>query len=157
MKNLFLFLFILASFGFAQAQETIDVKQYSNHENGLALEGYDAVSYFTGKPVKGKSTFSITHQGIRYQFSNKKNLDVFKNNPEMYIPVYGGWCAYAMADSGSLVTVDPETYKIVDGKLYLFYNQYFNNTLKKWNRKESEYLKLAEHNWKKYLKSLGNE
>ncbi len=157
MKNLFLFLFILASFGFARAQATIDVKQYTNHENGLALEGFDAVSYFSGNPVEGKSTFSFTHLGIRYQFSNKKNLDTFKIDPEKYIPVYGGWCAYAMADSGTLVSVDPKTYKIVNGKLYLFYNQYFNNTLKKWNRKESEYLKSAQLNWKKYIKSIRHE
>ena len=42
-----------------------------------------------------------------------------------------------MGTKGAKVSVDPETFKIIDGKLYLFYNSFFNNTLKDWNKDEA--------------------
>ena len=62
----------------------------------------------------------------------------FASNPAKYEPQYGGWCAYAMGHDGSKVEVDPETFKIINGKLFLFYNRFFNNTLKTWNQDESK-------------------
>ena len=62
--------------------------------------------------------------------------------------MYGGYCAYAMGFDGSLVEIDPETYKIIDGKLYLFYNAYFNNTKTKWDKDEKSLKAKADSNWK---------
>ena len=45
--------------------------------------------------------------------------------------------------------INPETFKILDGKLYLFYNAYFNNTLKSWNKNETNLKKKADAYWKK--------
>ena len=56
--------------------------------------------------------------------------EVFLKNPTNFEPEYGGWCAYAMGDSGEKVTINPETFKIINGKLYLFYNAFLTNTLK---------------------------
>jgi len=55
-----------------------------------------------------------------------------------------------MGSSGDKVEINPETFKILDGKLYLFYNAYFNNTLKSWNKDEVNLKKKAESNWKKF-------
>ena len=77
----------------------------------------------------------------------------FLKNPKNYEPQYGGWCAYAMGSNGEKVEVDPETYKILDGKLYVFYNAYFNNTLKSWNKDEAKLKKQADKNWQKIIKS----
>ncbi|HZE82850.1 MAG TPA: YHS domain protein, partial [Puia sp.] len=66
-----------------------------------------------------------------------------------YEPQYGGWCAYAMGKDGSKVEVDPGTFKIVNGKLFLFYNRFFNNTLKTWNKDEDHLHKNADNNWQK--------
>ena len=71
----------------------------------------------------------------------------FKKNPTKYLPQYGAWCAYAMGDNGDKVSVNPETYKIVDGKLYLFYNKLFVNTLKSWNKDEDRIKAKADANW----------
>lgn len=49
------------------------------------------------------------------------------------------------------VEIDPETFKLIDGKLYLFYNAYFNNTLKSWNKDEVNLKKKADANWKKFI------
>lgn len=118
--------------------------------NGLALQGYDAVSYFTNtSPTKGNKTISIKYNGALYLFSTAANKEIFKKDPAKYTPAYGGWCAYAMAIKGEKVEVDPLTYKIKNGKLLLFYNAYFNNTLTDWNKNENSLYQKAETNWKK--------
>jgi YHS domain-containing protein len=117
----------------------------------LAIEGYDPVSYFTQKKaVEGKSSIAATDHGIVYQFASAENKALFIANPQKYEPQYGGWCAYAMGATGEKVTVDPETFKVVNGKLYLFYNKFFNNTLKTWNKDETALMKKADANWPKF-------
>ncbi len=121
-----------------------------NLENKIAIQGYDPVSYFKGKPLKGKKEITTTYEGILYNFSSVANREVFLKKPTSYEPQFGGWCAYAMGSSGDKVEINPETFKILDGKLYLFYNAYFNNTLKSWNKDEVNLKKKAESNWKKF-------
>jgi len=123
-----------------------------NLENKVAIQGYDPVSYFKGKPLKGKKEIPTNFEGIIYNFSSVANRDAFIKKPMSYEPKFGGWCAYAMGNSGEKVEIDPETFKIVDGKLYLFYNAYFNNTLKSWNKDEANLKAKAETNWKKLYK-----
>ncbi len=122
-----------------------------NLENKIAIQGYDPLSYFKGKPSKGKKEITATYEGVVYNFSSVANRDAFLKKPTSYEPQYGGWCAYAMGSSGDKVEIDPETFKILDGKLYLFYNAYFNNTLKIWNKDEVNLKKKADTNWKKFI------
>jgi hypothetical protein len=56
-----------------------------------------------------------------------------------------------MGDKGEKVEVDPGTFKIVDGKLYLFYNKFFNNTLKDWNKDEARLKANADKSWAKLI------
>jgi len=151
MKKISILLFVafLSASTFAQTT-TKRVKDY-NLENKVALQGYDPVAYFLQKKaVKGKSTFTTTYEGIIYNFSSQANKDLFLKNPAGYEPQYGGWCAFAMGDYGEKVEIDPETFKIVNGKLYLFYNKYFNNTLRSWNKDEENLKRKADQNWKKF-------
>jgi YHS domain-containing protein len=119
-------------------------------EKGVAISGYDAVSYFSGKPVKGKIAY--LQNGIIYKFSSTENLEMFKKFPTKYEPAYGGWCAYAMGAKGEKVEVDPENYKIINGTLNLFYKNFFSNTLDDWNKNETKLKKQADINWTKILK-----
>ncbi|MBS1567181.1 MAG: YHS domain protein [Bacteroidetes bacterium] len=117
---------------------------------GLAIDGYDPVAYFTtGKAIEGSREYTFTIDGATYRFANAHNRDLFKSAPSKYQPQYGGWCAYAMGASGEKVDVDPGTFKIIDGKLYLFYNKFFNNTLKSWNKDETHLKPKADANWTK--------
>ena len=122
-------------------------------KHGVALEGYDAVSYADNKPLKGVSEFSHSYKGVVYKFATMKNKDRFTESPDKYIPAYGGWCAWAMLD-GKKVDIDPETYKRVNGVTYLFYNGFWGDTLEKWNalaedESESALIEKADDNWKK--------
>jgi YHS domain-containing protein len=148
-KTILLFVALLSVTAFSQTSKR--VKEY-NLENKLAIQGYDPVAYFTQKKaVKGKSTFTSVFEGVTYNFSSQANKDLFIKNPAGYEPQYGGWCAFAMGDYGEKVEINPETFKIVEGKLYLFYNAFFNNTLKSWNKNEANLKKKADTNWKKFL------
>jgi YHS domain-containing protein len=139
---LFILIIFMSRFGISQ-----QTKYFI--EKGIAIASYDAVSYFKGNPQKGNKSFSFEYDHVQWNFINKENLQKFKSNPQKYTPQYGGWCAYAMGIDGSKVKIDPDTYKIIEGKLYLFYNFNFTNTLKSWNKNESEYLKVADSNWTK--------
>ena len=126
--------------------------KHFNLDKGVALSGYDAVAYMKqDKAVKGTKDFAATYNGVTYYFASAADRDEFNKNPVMYEPQYGGWCAYAMGKKGEKVSIDPGTFKIVNGKLYLFYNKYFNNTLVNWNKDEVNLKTRADANWQKLL------
>ena len=54
--------------------------------------------------------------------------------------------------TGEKVKIDPETFKILDGKLYLFYNFWGNNTLEDWKKNEKKLKDAADHNWKNIVR-----
>ncbi len=138
---------ILQISAFSQAT-ALRSQQFNLEKNKVAIQGYDPVSYFTlGKAVKGKKEMAVLADGITYYFSTAENKELFKKNYTAYEPQYGGWCAYAMGAKGEKVEVDPGTFKIISGKLYLFYNSYFNNTLKSWNKDENNLKAKADVNW----------
>jgi YHS domain-containing protein len=149
-KQILILLVAFISVGTFAQNESKRVTHF-NLENKIAIQGYDPVAYFTQKKaVKGKVTIAATYEGVTYNFSTQANKEIFIKNPSGYEPQFGGWCAYAMGSSGDKVEIDPETFKILDGKLYLFYNAYFNNTLKSWNKDEVNLKKKADANWKKF-------
>lgn len=154
MKNqLILFLIVFVSISSFAQNEVKRIEQFNIEKNNVAVQGYDVVSYFKqSKAVKGKKELALSYEGVVYYFSTQANKDAFKKNPTSYEPQYGGWCAYAMGNSGDKVEIDPETFKIIDGKLYLFYNAFFNNTMKSWNKDEANLKKKADANWKNILK-----
>lgn len=153
------FLFVLALFIVAepfllmavQLTEAQRLKHF-NLEDHLAIEGYDPVSYFEGKPKEGNKNLTADYKGVRYRFASQNHLDAFVAAPEKYEPEYGGWCAYSMT-RGEKNSIDPETYKIVDGRLLLFYNGFLFNQLKKWNKgNDVEQLATADKEWETIVK-----
>ena len=152
MKKLSIILFVALLSATTFAQTAAKRTKEFNLENKIAIQGYDPVAYFTQKKaVKGKSSLASTFEGVTYNFSSQANKDTFLKSPTSYEPQYGGWCAYAMGANGEKVEVDPDTFKIVNGKLFLFYNAYFNNTLKSWSKDEANLNKKADANWKKFI------
>lgn len=141
------FIFALLIGGQLYAQSALRLKQF-NLEKGLAIQGYDPVAYFTkGKAIEGSKQFAAVNEGVTYYFANAADKDLFLKDPKKYEPQYGGWCAYAMGATNDKVEIDPETFKIVDGKLYLFFHNFINNTLLKWNKEEANLKAKADKNW----------
>lgn len=152
MKKQILILFVALISVATWAQTASKRAEQFNLEKKVAIQGYDPVAYFKqSKAIKGKKEIAASYEGVVYQFSTTTNKDAFLKNPTAFEPQYGGWCAYAMGSNGEKVEIDPGTFKILDGKLYLFYNAYFNNTLKSWNKDEVNLRKKADANWKKII------
>jgi len=146
-KIIITFLVTVSAVCTTNAQVAQRTKEF-NLEKGVAIQGYDPVAYFTqNKAVKGNKQFAALADGITYNFSNAANKDLFIKDYKKYEPQYGGWCAYAMGAANEKVEIDPETFKIVNGKLYLFYHSWVNNTLNKWNRDETDLKAKADKNW----------
>lgn len=154
MKTSFLlfavFVAIVGQLAHAQADDAMRKRNY-NHDHNVAMRDFDPVSYFKGKPVKADGKIRYAYKGLIYLFSSNENMEEFKKSPAKYEPAYGGWCAYSMATQGKRVQIDPLTYKIVEGKLYLFSNQGGNNSLLRWNPSQTKYIVAADKNWVKAL------
>ncbi|MBU3822096.1 YHS domain-containing protein [Flavobacteriaceae bacterium XHP0103] len=143
MKYLVVFSLLLSSYAFPQS---IDY----NTKKDFVAEGYDVVAYFENKAIKGDKKFTTSYNGAKFKFSTQKNLDLFSENPEKYIPQYGGYCAYAVAVKADKVSINPETFEIRNGKLYLFYNAWGTNTLELWQKEMPiELVKKGNKNWEK--------
>lgn len=132
-------------FAYSVNAQTIDY----NLQKGYIAEGYDVVSYFKNSAKEGSKKNEATYDGVKYKFSSQENLATFNANPTKYVPQYGGYCAYALGARDKKVSIDPETFEIRDGKLYLFYNSWGNNTLDSWLKSPKELKVKADRNWKK--------
>ena len=115
-----------------------------NSEHGLAVKGYDPVSYFTtGKPTPGLAQFSTTYKGATYRFASAEDRDRFIAAPEKFVPQYGGYCAYAIS-LNKIADIDPDEWTIVNDKLYLN-NGFLAQSL--WSLDKSGNIVRGDHNW----------
>ncbi|MDA3961785.1 MAG: YHS domain-containing (seleno)protein [Planctomycetota bacterium] len=107
---------------------------------GLALTGYDPVAYHDwGRPKLGDAQFSATIRAARYHFLSASNRSACLAEPERYLPALGGWCAWSLA-SDNLVTPDPTSFLIVDGRLLLFSTGIDGTTRRRWQAGDSALL-----------------
>jgi len=115
---------------------------------GVAIDGYDAVAYFAdAKPVLGSADFTHDWNGATWRFASAEHRDAFAKNPDEYAPQYGGYCAFGVS-RGYAVKVDPAAWKIVDAKLYLNYN---HDVQAEWSKDIAGYIAKADANWPKVL------
>ncbi|WP_127136810.1 YHS domain-containing (seleno)protein [Flagellimonas oceanensis] len=144
-RNLFLFGIVLFATISVQAQiSPVD-------DNGLAIGGYDVVSYFSGAAKQGSKSYAVKHNGATYYFASKANQNAFKKSPNSYLPEFDGYCAWGVGAKAVKFPINPETYTVIDGKLYLFFNGPFNgepfNTYEDWGKRTTELKKAAHANW----------
>jgi hypothetical protein len=116
----------------------------NKESNGVAIKGYDPVAYFTdSKPVKGSSAFTHQWMNSAWWFASAEHRDEFARNPEKYAPQYGGYCAYGVSQ-GHTVSIDPEAWTIIEGKLYLNYSKAVKKT---WSEAIPQHIDEANRNW----------
>ncbi len=142
-KCLALCAFLLAAVSIT-AQQLPPSAQFSNLEDGVAIEGYDPVAYFTeDSAVKGEERYAAEHEGVSYHFASEANREIFLADPARYVPAYGGWCAWATA-RGSLADINPVAFVVHDGVLYLNFSRSIN---RRFRRSLEESIEQAEANW----------
>ena len=115
-----------------------------NETNGVAIKGYDPVAFFKeSKPVRGKDDFRFDYKGSTFIFSSADNRATFAADPEKYVPQYGGYCAFGTA-RGYKADIDPATFTVVDGRLYLNYN---TQVQKEWAADRTRFIREADERW----------
>jgi YHS domain-containing protein len=129
---------------------TDEEKSYLNNidKEGVTLQGYDAVAYFTeNKAVMGSDKYFARYNGATYWFSSEANSNMFKDHPEMFAPQYGAFCGYAMS-LGKLRPIDPTIFQIENGKLILQHSQ---DAYKRFNKDLKESIEKADDYWPKVV------
>lgn len=122
---------------------------YTGFLSNLAVSGYDPVAYFSdGRPVEGSSKFESKYKGAVWRFASAEHKAAFDADPEKYAPQYGGYCAWAVSQ-GYTAKADPESWKIVGGKLYLNYNA---DAQKLWEENIPAHIAAGDENWPKLTK-----
>lgn len=112
--------------------------------DGLAAGGYDVTAYFTaGKAVRGSAKYEVMLQGVTWRFASAESKAQFQANPAAYAPQFGGYCAWAVSQ-GYIAPGDPEQWKIVDGKLYLNFNQ---RAKELWEADQAAAIERGNANW----------
>ncbi len=120
-------------------------------ESGIAIMGYDPVSYFLNhRATKGSMNYKFSWRGATWYFSSAANRDIFIKNPEVFAPQYGGYSAHGVAN-GYLVKIDPYSWAVVDGKLYLNYKDKFH---RHWLRNSSRMIDKANQQYPDLLVDL---
>jgi YHS domain-containing protein len=132
MMTLFAFLFLAA-----------DAVAPVYQSKGVAISGYDPVAYFDGQPTQGKSEYSTDWNGARWLFSNAANRDRFEKEPARFGPQFGGYCAWAVGH-GYTYKTDPLAWSVIDGKLYLNYDQKVRSM---WLPEAGKWIRQGEQNW----------
>ena len=144
MKKIIFFSLVLilsGIIGSSLSADEISTARFSN----TAISGYDPVAYhLQGKPVKGSSKFKFTWKNAEWRFVSQKNLNLFKKNPDVYAPLFGGFCANAMSE-GKKVRGNPKIWRIYKDKLYLFYSEKGRES---WDADRDNKIKLATEYWK---------
>ena len=115
---------------------------------GVALEGYDPISYFThGKPAQGDSKIEATFNGALYHFVSQEHREIFEKDPIKYAPAYGGYCGYA-ASIGKVRPADPLLWSIVDGQLVV---QHTKGAVELWEKDVKGNKAKADKFWPKLV------
>jgi len=128
---------LLSCSGFASQALNVD-------EDGIALRGYDPVSYqVSGEPLPGSRRYSAVYSEGTFLFNSSENRERFLTSPERYVPAYGGFCSYGVR-VGKKFDGDPQVWKVVDGRLYL---QLDHGTQRVWIKDVQKNIRVADRLW----------
>lgn len=119
-----------------------------NLKDKVAVKGFDVVGFFRAESLKGKKSISTEYSGATYYFHTEENKKKFLEDPDNYLPQYGGFCAIAMSE-GKEADPNPQSFKIQEGKLYLFTRMFWGiiDVQRQWNKDPNGLKILADKEW----------
>ena len=119
------------------------VDRFSKNGEEVAIQGYDVVSYLERRAEKGRKEFVFEYGGVNWHFASLDHRNQFRQNPEGFLPEYGGFCAYSVG-RGYPATADPRAYIVEGRKLYLFFDKAVQTV---WEQDEHRLVTAADRNW----------
>lgn len=148
---------VLCAIGFVVSGTYAEAQSHSLvnlNRDGVILDGYDAVAFFTdAKPVQGSAKFTTNYNGAIYWFASAEHKAAFDANPAKYAPQFGAYCAYAVSQ-GRTAPIDVDTWSIVEGRLVVQHNA---RAVKLWNADPPGLLKLADKYWPAVVANDGKQ
>ena len=90
-----------------------------------------------------KDDLRFEYKGSTFVFANAENRAAFAADPEKYAPQYGGYCAFGTA-RGYKADIDPATFTVIDGRLYLNYN---TQVQREWTADRGKFIRQADERW----------
>ncbi|CAM9696830.1 unnamed protein product [Scytosiphon promiscuus] len=129
-------------------------------DTGLpVLAGVDVVAYWTlpggASPILGSHNLMSMFQGYRFFFSSIENLRTFESDPLTYLPAWGGFCSYGVADEDFWTPEtlgpfsNPSKWIIgSDGKLHVFRSRL---PMIKFLMAPDEYIEAGNANWNSWF------
>ena len=121
------------------------VDPFSKDSDGVALKGYDVISFLEKEPEKGAKLHASDYGGVTWWFTTEEHRRMFAAEPERFVPEYGGFCAYSVG-RGIAASADPRVYAMSGGKLYLFFDPAVKTV---WEQERRASLANADRNWPK--------
>lgn len=137
---------LLTAPAFAQVPTRTPGKYLQNlDENGCGLQGYDCVAMMTmpDQTIKGKKEYASEYEEAKYWFASAENKALFDADPAKYAPLYGGFCAIAVAE-GNLRPIQIWTHGITEGHLIVNHNA---KARKLWLANPAKNFKTAQKKW----------
>jgi len=145
----FKFKSVVAGIALSLLSLTAHAGEFNEHD-GIAIKGYDPVAFFKdNKPVRGNDDLRFDYKGSTFVFASQENRAAFASDPERYAPQYGGYCAFGTA-RGYKADIDPSTFTVVDGRLYLNYNAQVQH---EWNADRARFIHQADERWPAVVKT----
>ena len=84
------------------------------------MSGYCPVSLVSDKRlVQGQTEYTVTHEGRLYRFANLVTFNLFRRDPERYVPVNNGNCPVCRSSEESVQPGDPRYGALYQGRLFL--------------------------------------
>jgi len=123
----------------------------TDQNTGLAIYGYDPVAYFTDRAAKmGRGDLEVKHAGVTWRFYNEGNRDAFAQDPDVYMPQYGGHDPIAIS-SNIARAGHPDFFAIHQDRLFLFYSE---DARKHFKADPNQMALQADVNWPHVSKTL---
>ena len=102
----------------AKAEPTSDKPQTSER---LAMRGYCPVSLIRDrKLVPGQSEHNVQHEGLTYRFASLAKKELFREQPDRFLPANNGACPVTQLDQGGSHPGDPRWGILYQSHLFLF-------------------------------------
>ena len=154
MKNIIKIAVLVFAIGTSVVSYAQDKKANNIDDSKIALQGYSPVSYLDlGLAQKGTKQYKSTYEGISYYFTSAEQKSTFEQNPEKYMPQYGGFCAFGIY-AGAKFRIDPNKFVVDNGKYYLFLNDLEVDAKQLWmaEKDQTKLKSTADTNWEKLSK-----